>query len=324
MVDRMSPQKIAMIRRNRLGDMICTLPLIHSLKEKFPGAKIVVLSDAAGCEVARWSPLVDEVHLVRTTFLKFLTPWLNRGALKECDVVIAAKGGFDRGLAKMVRASGAPHRLGFDPSAKSFYYTDPIPLPEYEHQIKTLFRLLRPLGVEEPEVYRFELPIPEVSDSILDWSVGLGDSNSKKLLLTLTCNRGQYWPMERYGALIDRLQSTGRIVVGVMKRPEDSFSEEVRNALSNRRVSLLEPKNLAVVANLLKRADGYISPEGGLVHLAASTGTPTMVLWRPDGVVRKWGSTARTHFDLQPTEGIEQLSVEGMIEVVRSHFGWDV
>ncbi|MES2309601.1 MAG: glycosyltransferase family 9 protein [Verrucomicrobiota bacterium] len=315
------PRKIALIRRNRLGDMICTFPMIHALKEKFPEVKIVIVSDSPGCEVARWSPLVEEVHQIRTSFLKFLNPWLNRDAFQGCDTVIAVKGGFDRHLAKMVKASRDPVRIGFDSHRDSDYYTHSIPLPEYEHQIKTLFRLLQPFGISEPELYRFDLSIPKVEDPILNWA---GDLSAKTLLLTLTCNRGQYWPMKNYFSVIDRLQETGKVRIGIMKRPEDSFSKETMDGLTRREVRILEPTDLTVVANLLKTAGGYISPEGGLVHLAASTKTPTVVLWRPDGVVKKWGSTAKTHLDLQPKEGIENLSVDQMIDVIRSHFGWEI
>ncbi len=314
------PQKIAIIRRNRLGDMICTLPLIHSLREHFPQAEIVIVSDAAGCEVARWSPEVSEVHLFKSSFLKFLNPRLNKNSLDGCDLVIAAKGGFDRGLAKVVRASGALLRIGFEASSSpSAYYSHPIPLPEYEHQITTLFRLLLPLGIQEPKEYRFDLVVPSVDETLLEWGEGIG---KKRLLLTLTCNRGHYWPMQSYLQLIDRLHAMGGIQVGVMKRPEDRFSEELEQALKLKGVRIFNPLNLAIVANLLKSADGYISPEGGLVHLAASTGTSTIVLWKSDGVILKWGSKAKTHLDLQPACGIDKYSVDEMIDLIRRQFQW--
>ncbi len=312
-----NPQRIAIIRRNRLGDMICTLPLIHALRNRFPQTEILVVSDSAGCELARWSPEVSQVHLFKNFFLKFLNPWMNKSSLKGADLVIAAKGGFDRGVAKVVCASGSPIRIGFDPHSPSAYYSHPIPLPDYEHQIKTLFRLLLPLGIEEPQEYCFNLTIPSVDSSFLNWGCG---SDKKKILITLTCNRGQYWPLENYFQLIDRLEKMGGIQVGVMKRPEETLSMEITERLRSKGVALFEPSSLAVVANLLKSADGFISPEGGLVHLAACTETPTVVLWRPDGVIQKWGSKSKTHLDLQPSCGIENLSVDAMLDQIQGHF----
>lgn len=311
------PQRIAIIRRNRLGDMICTLPLIHALRTRFPQSDILVVSDEAGCEVARWSTEVNRVAMFKVAFPKFLNPWLNKKTFQGCDLVIAAKGGFDRGLAKVVCASEAMMRIGFDPCTSSKYYTDPIPLPEYEHQIKTLFRLLKPLGIIEPSEYRFDLSIPSVDSTLFDWGV---EEGKKKLLLTLTCNRGQYWPMESYLDCIDRLQALGNTKIGVMKRPEDVFSVDIDQSLRSRGIVVFDPMNLAAVANLLKSADGFITPEGGLAHLAACVGTATIVLWRPDGVIQKWGSKAKSHLDLQPSCGIENLSVEAMMQQIENHF----
>ena len=310
------PQRIAIIRRNRLGDLICTLPLIHTLRTRFPQSDILLVSDEAGCEVARWSGEVNRVSLFKSAFPKFLNPWFNKRTFQGCDLVIAAKGGFDRGLAKVVRASEVAIRIGFDPCSPSDYYTHPIPLPEYEHQIKTLFRLLLPLGIMEPSDYRFDLSIPSIDSRLFDWESG---EEKKRLLLTLTCNRGQYWPVDSYLDCIDRLLALGNTKIGVMKRPEDLFSVDLDQRLRSRGVVIFEPMNLAVVANLLKSADGFITPEGGLAHLAACTGTATIVLWRPDGVIQKWGSTAKRHLDLQPSCGIENLSVEEMMKQIENH-----
>lgn len=302
-------QKIGVVRRNRLGDMVCTLPLIHALRDRFPQAKIAVWSDAAGCELASLCSAVNEAHRIRTSRLKLLTPWLNQRKLQECDLVIGVKGGFDRMLARIVEKSDATMRIGFDLEPRSFFYTHPIFPPEtYEHQIKTLFRLLEPLGISEPSSYRFDLgklnPAPLLQN---------------KILFCLDCNRGQYWGTERYLELMDRLQQAHQIQSVVLQRPDAPFEKKWIDAFSTRSVEVVTTKTLRDLGNLLQSVRGFITPEGGLAHFAACTQTPTVVLWKKDGVIRKWGSTATTHYDLQPAEGFENWNVEQMQEVILRH-----
>ncbi|HEY0256557.1 MAG TPA: hypothetical protein VGC39_03860, partial [Candidatus Methylacidiphilales bacterium] len=43
--------RILVIRRNRMGDMICTLPLLHALRKGYPTAHLTVACDPAGAPI---------------------------------------------------------------------------------------------------------------------------------------------------------------------------------------------------------------------------------------------------------------------------------
>lgn len=53
--------KILVIRRDNIGDLVCTTPLLAALKDRFPAATLHVLANSYTAEVLRGHPAVDEV-----------------------------------------------------------------------------------------------------------------------------------------------------------------------------------------------------------------------------------------------------------------------
>jgi ADP-heptose:LPS heptosyltransferase len=174
---------ILVIRRNRLGDMICTLPLIENLRGKFPKAKITVACDAIGAPIARACPLVDEVVVLRTASgLRRWTALIRDAAgLQDFDWVIAVKGGFDMRLACLARWTNAPVRIGFGrppepgetprrPNDPDPFFTDILELPPNlydEHQVDTQLRLLEAVGISRPRK-TFPMRVPEEARRFAD------------------------------------------------------------------------------------------------------------------------------------------------------------
>src|SRR5437016_679074 len=123
---------VTIIRRNRMGDMICALPIFARLKEVLPGARLRIVCDPAGASIAAASPPVDEVISIKKGINRLHTAWRNRAAVRGSQVVINAKIGFDTLAARLASSSRAPWRIGFEAvprGRKSKYYTHPLPLP---------------------------------------------------------------------------------------------------------------------------------------------------------------------------------------------------
>ena len=101
-----------------MGDMICTLPLIHALRRHYPQAHLAVACDAPGAPIARACMAVDETIVLAP---RGLLSWMllrNMRRVQGFDWVVAAKGGFDRRLAKLTKASGGALRVGFTPEGE--------------------------------------------------------------------------------------------------------------------------------------------------------------------------------------------------------------
>ena len=143
--------RILVIRRNRMGDMICTLPLLQALRRHYPQAHLAVACDAPGQPIADACDAVDQTILLVPGRMLPFTMWRNVRRVRGFDWVIAAKGGYDRRLAKLTRRSRGALRVGFAPKAGARVpgYTDSVApsADRQEHQVETLLRLMEAFGV---------------------------------------------------------------------------------------------------------------------------------------------------------------------------------
>ena len=58
----MSP-KILIVRRDNIGDLICTLPLVSSLRKLFPKGRIDILVNSYSAAVVSRHPDIDNVYV---------------------------------------------------------------------------------------------------------------------------------------------------------------------------------------------------------------------------------------------------------------------
>jgi len=70
--------RILVIRRNRLGDMVCALPLLHTLREHYPKAHLTVACDPPGRAVAQACAAVDDVLVLEPGWNRYIA------ILKKC------------------------------------------------------------------------------------------------------------------------------------------------------------------------------------------------------------------------------------------------
>jgi ADP-heptose:LPS heptosyltransferase len=58
-------QRILLVRLDNLGDVLLTTPAFRAVRRALPEAHLSLLSGAAGCEIGRLNPDIDETILYR-------------------------------------------------------------------------------------------------------------------------------------------------------------------------------------------------------------------------------------------------------------------
>jgi ADP-heptose:LPS heptosyltransferase len=296
--------RILVIRRNRLGDMIYTLPLLHALRRHYPRAHISVACDPLGAPIAQACEAVNDVIALVTGWNPWQAVYKNAAALQNYDIVVAAKGGFDRRLAVLARLTNAPTRVGFERAsdAGSLYYTNPVPIPpdlNDEHQVDTLLRLLRPLGLVHPtsQSLNLSLRLPDASREFA------AEIRSKPpftetpgyLLINFSSTVALKFREEDFIALTRRILGATSLAIGLVAAPVDQqLTHEIAMCMASKRVVAVDTPGPMELAALLEKAHLLITPEGGAAHLAAAMGTPALVLWS-EGPFKKWHSRGPRH-----------------------------
>lgn len=312
-IDPKNP-RILVIRRNRMGDMICTLPLLHALRKNYPTAHLVVACDAAGAPIARACPAVNEVMVLEARWNRWLMTVRNAARLQDFDWVIAVKGGFDRRLAVLARLTNAARRIGFEGDPVSRYYTAPVALPENpneEHQIETTLRLLQPLGISSPAI-DLTLALPPSATAFAQTLLAkppFSDS-LRYMLINISSTSPLKFQLDDFVTLAQRILSATDLSIGFVAAPSDQpkARELAARVGSSRAVAIATPGPLELAA-LLERAQFIVTPEGGAAHLAAAVNKPALVLWS-EGPFQKWRSRGPGHVFVQRVKGEEMLSLD--------------
>ncbi len=254
------PERITVIRTDRVGDLILSTPLLAGLREGFPKAEITALVAPYCREVLRDSNLVDRVVTKLPT--------------QACDLAIALAPRTESW--KLAYRTKAPVRLGYAYTdrplarvASGWLLTDrelvtvkpPHLVP---HEVAQLDLLARRLGLPSTQSH----PL----------SIGLKAKHEARRVVFHLGDRWLVgdWRFEDLRILLRALRAYGDVFVTAGPREAELVSN---NGLDVDGVHLRFGKSFREWAELIGSASVLVSPDTGAVHLAAAMGTPVVVAY---------------------------------------------
>jgi hypothetical protein len=158
---RQGPPRLLVIRRDNIGDLVCTTPLIAALRERYPDGHIAALVNTYNEAVLAGNPDVDAVYAYEKGKHRrgrsILAVYADRMRLiaklrsQKFDYAILATPGFAAHSLRLARWVGARHVLGYSDPGKTHARLD-IALP-YDggaktHEVERVFGLLKALGIK--------------------------------------------------------------------------------------------------------------------------------------------------------------------------------
>ncbi len=299
-----APEKILVVRTDRLGDVILTLPLVSALRRGFPRAHIALLLRRYTGSIVEGHRDVDEILWCDDAEgdIPFFALLL-RLRRERFDAAIAV---YPRlRMAVLLFLSGIPVRIGSGYRFYSVLFNRRV----YEHrkdarrhELEYNLNLLRPLGVEPPELggeAEFGIVVPEASGArvgaILS-SAGVGQGSAFVVLHPGTGKSAREWPRARMAELGRRIgRDLGMPVVITGTAAEAGLVHGLAAEIGPFAVPLAGTLSLKELAALLRRAAVWIGNSTGPLHLAVAVGTPVVGLYpqlRPMSA-RRWGPYTR-------------------------------
>jgi heptosyltransferase-3 len=290
------PQRVLIIATRRIGDVLLATPVIRSLKDAWPRAKIdiLVFSGTEGFVTA--SRDVNRVLTVpeRPSFFQHARLMLELA--RRYDLALSLLAGDRPTLYAFVAGK---RRAGLLlPTLKHRWKRSLlhawVPLDETDlHTVRAHLAVLSTLGVA---------PIAEITASSSPEDMQLAESLLAPLkgaryavLHVYPKFRYKMWTQAGWVALARWLDDRGiRVVLtGAAGTDELDYvtriAEEAPVALN-----LAGKLNLGGVAHVLSRAAVYIGPDTAITHAAAGLGVPTVALFGPSNPV-KWGPWPSGH-----------------------------
>lgn len=311
--------KFLVIRRDNIGDLVCTTPLLRTLREHFPDARICVLVNSYNAPVLANNPDVNEVYvytkakhrqrggnLVRLYWERLRLFWTLR---RECfDYVLLA--GQPQGtrltrLAKFI----APRQVLVQPNTVS------------GHEVERVSRMLIPLGIGIDTPPPPPRVVPDVARATA-LRLHLFPQGAPAPLIGIHISArkpSQRWPVERFVELaqnIHRLYGANFLLFwspGSEANPlhpgDDEKAQQIMHALANLPIQACPTQQLEELITGLSLCDSVICSDGGAMHLAAGLGKPVLCFFGKSDSAR-WHPWGVPHLVLQkPSLDVADVSV---------------
>jgi ADP-heptose:LPS heptosyltransferase len=309
--------RILIVRRDNIGDLVCTTPLLSALRAQLPQAWIGVLATTYNAEVLARNPSVHEVFVHEK--LKH-----RRGALLA---FVRAR----LGLAGRLRAQNLDVVLVPAPSPQALkaaralrpgrVIASPARFPEGQHEVERTYDLGRSLGLRgHPGPMRI-FPEPECA-ARLRAALEAGPC----LAIHISARRrAQQWPPERYAALARELAREATVMLlwapGPRDDPrhpgDDAAAARVVEETKGSNVMAVPTPDLTTLVAALSLADKVVCPDGGAMHIAAALGKPVVALFG-DSPVSRWRPWAVPHRVVSPgSRNLADLALEPVLEAFK-------
>jgi len=323
-------KKILIIRTDRIGDLVCTIPSIKTLKKNFSEAEIFGLLSPVNGELLRDTALLDHIFV-----------WNNRMTTHEKRDLFKnlKEKNFDMAFVfspltesySLAKKSGASLRGGIVIKSRivtrftAFLWLTHTYLLDQEgriarnepvlHEIEKGFSLLKLFGVEDFEKdITFSLPEKVLKEKGETLNSLKFEGQKGVIGLPLCCRYGRAgWSAKDMAQLAESLKKKFPwylifITYGVSEKKEGEFLEEKFKRERNIAVKGFLP--LQLWAALMQSLSLVISIDSGAVHVAASGKVPSIVLY-PQEIFRlcreEWTPWQILH---------RQLVMEGFAETV--------
>lgn len=339
------PQKILVIRRDNIGDLLCTTPLIHALRKRFPAARLCVLVNSYNFPVVENNPDIDTAYVYmkakhREAGKSVLRIYWGRLRLmyalrrEQFDYAILAGARFLPRALRLARAIRPTHIIGFtEPSMRGAKHIDtgvPYTLPRPLHEAEDVFRLLAPLGIDgEPPAMRV-IPsaqaLARARAALQEKGLAADNIVGVHISARKPSNR---WPADKFVTLLQRLAAAHHVAVmlfwapGSASNPRHPGDDEKADDIISRLDAV--PHLAYPTARLHELIAGLslcrlvICSDGGAMHIAAALAKPILCFFGKSDKTR-WYPWRAPHVLLQPSSldvadvtvdeamrGIEQL-----------------
>ena len=291
-------KKILVIRLDHIGDVVLTTPLLRALKEKYPAAKLVVLTSRGTSDIVKTNPFVDEI-------MKYNAPWFERNKkiikLREFFKLVSQirKENFDIGLDPrgdlrhilMMWLAGIKYKIGYGITGGGFLLDWEATYNTKAHEVRRNLNLTKGLGFKtkflKPEFYvseKEEIRVDEISN--------INRISENDFTLVIHAGAGyptRLWRNEKWAEVIERLYNDFHAKIFIIGgHSEKQQCKDILKRSGHKAIDLVGKTRLSESAALIKKAKLFIGTDSGPCYIAYAVGTPEIVLYSHATVKYRW------------------------------------
>lgn len=310
--------KILVIRRDNIGDLVCTTPLLRALRQRFPEAWIGALVNSYNAPVLAGNPDVSEVLAYRKAKHREANESVLAVYAERVRLVWRLRG---LGIDDVILA--APAR---QPSAERFArWIAPRRVlggrdSPLAHEAEKVFAVLENYGIAGPPPACRVVPDPAVVARLrsrlpADWS------GRPVIAVHISARKpSQRWPAERFAALIRALHGRRGAAFLLFWSPgeadnplhpgDDDKARQIAVSCRDLPLLAMPTHRLEELIAGLSLADSVVCSDGGAMHVAAGLGKPIACFFGQSDTGR-WHPWGVPHVALQKeSRDVNDITVE--------------
>lgn len=302
------PKRILVVRTDRIGDVILSLPIASFIKKKFPQTKISFLVRDYTKSLVANNKFIDETITLKTADGKSSVSENARQLRGNFDACIVAYPTFK--IALILFLAGIRTRIGTGYRWYSFLFNKKI----YEHrkygerhELEFNVRLLSQLGMpEEANESNVEfgiIPTKEKIEEVREEMKSLGILGDKPIVIVHPGSGGSSidLPVKKLKMIVEALskENVETVITGSANEKELCQSLVVNNS-GGKIINAAGKFDLEKLIALISLSDMMISNSTGPIHIAAALGKYVVGFYPkiPSCAPKRWGpyTTKKTIF----------------------------
>lgn len=308
-------RNVLVIRLRSIGDTVLTTPSLVALRRFLPSARIDILLEDWVAPVLEGTRLVDRVitlpkqsHAARARLARDLHR-------TKYDVVYNLHGGTTATF--LTRATGATYRVGFAHYQYARLHNHTAPSPEMIwqrpglHSAEQQMALIGWTGVPVTDRPATQLAVTakaakSIGEKLAARKIEAGQPFA--LIHPAAALETKQWATQNFARVAEAVAERGLAPVAIVSSSERPVLESLRKQ-SAAPLTGFDDLSLPEVTALASRARLFIGNDSGIAHIAAATGTPSVVIFGSSNVThwRPWtvGQTevVREELACQPCHG---------------------
>lgn len=309
-----SAERILLLRQDRIGDLLISIPFLRNLRFAFPNKVIdILLSNKNYVAKSGIEKYVDNLFVWHKNLPNKISTLLRLRKIGY-DLVIDLFDNPSITSSFIVNFLRPKFSLGFDKENRNVY-THILPLPDKSkfHIVDRVCSLLIPFGIDPEKIdKKLEFPIKEIKN--------FTQSSKKKLgIVVAGSSKSKFWGLDNLCAFIGLINAKYEFEIIVFGTRE---YKKILTILGKKVNVNLAPftNDFVEFASMIAKCDYLITPDTSVVHLASSFQKPVLVFytyvdkkygmpWFPYGTKFKALISSKDNYsDISPNDALNAFS----------------
>ena len=306
-IDIQSGDRILISRTDRLGDLILALPLVETIKLRYPECHVDVLPSLYASPILEGNPRISKIVRVQNDQLKssklYRKDLLHRLRMNEYKAVIALYP--ERQICRLFYKAGIPERIGTVGRFHSVFFNHHLfhtrkanLKHECEYNLDFLEFFRDGETVKWPTVYTAEKDLRNARRILNEAGVG----EDFIVLHPGSGGSAERWPLEKFLKLYVMLKEAGLEIIISGSSDEGELIERASQKLKLEVNHIAGETDLRTLAAVLSLARAVVANSTGPLHLAVAVGTKVVGLYPGKRIMSpvRWGPLGDGHRVIQP------------------------